>query len=105
MLVPFISTIHKGVIHLSSELNNLLSRRILRSILLNTWKDANLKVNGYLVHLQFRIYTFFPSYGFGNILVVGPLLVLLLSALAPGTRVLGEVECEHLTDEAVCVGA
>ena len=61
MLVPFISTIqiHKWVIHVSSELNNLLSRRILRSILLNTWKDANLKINGYLVHLQFRIYTFF----------------------------------------------
>ena len=57
----------------------------------------------YTCNLEFTIHLF-PSYGFRNILVVGPLLVL-LSPLAPGTRVLGEVECEHLTNEAVCVGA
>lgn len=31
--------------------------------------------------------------------------MLLLPALPPGTGILGKVECEHLTDEAVCVGA
>ena len=30
--------------------------------------------------------------------------MLLLPALTPGSGILGEVECEHLTDEAVCVG-